>query len=135
MPVLFTESQNHLDWKKPLEIIWSKSLLKQVHSEQIAQGCVQVGFEYFQRWRLLNLPEQQVLSAQSPSQYKVFPQIIQIELPVFHLCPFLVLSLGFTQKGDPDLLTSALKIFVYIDKVPLTEMTERNSLFGINVGR
>lgn len=35
-----------------------------------------------------------------------------------------------SEGSSPDLLTSALKIFVYIDKVPLVEMTEKFSVWN-----
>lgn len=36
-------------WETPLESTRSSLLLKQAHPQQVAQVCVQVGFEYLQR--------------------------------------------------------------------------------------
>lgn len=56
--VLYLVSQNHIEWlglKGPVDIIKSNPWLKQVHLEQTAQVCVQVGFEYLQRKILHNI--------------------------------------------------------------------------------
>lgn len=42
----FTDSQNGWSWKRPLEVIWCKSLVKQEHLEQAIQDYVQAAFDY-----------------------------------------------------------------------------------------
>lgn len=45
-------------WRWAFEIIWSNSLLKQDHLEEVAQDVVQSDFEYPQGWTLRSLIEQ-----------------------------------------------------------------------------
>ena len=41
-----TGSQNGWGWERPLEVIWSKLLLKQGHQQQVAQDHVHMPFQY-----------------------------------------------------------------------------------------
>lgn len=64
---------------------WSSlSLLKQRHVEPVVQNCVQMTFEYLQRWRLHNLSgqSQTVTVLGCPPSKKVFFDV-QRETPVF----------------------------------------------------
>ena len=70
-----TESQDGRGWKGPLWIIWSNSLPKQGHPEQVAQDLVQVGFEYLQSRRLHNLPGQPVPVLRHPQSKEVLPHV------------------------------------------------------------
>lgn len=60
MPPTYTESQNCLGWKGPLEIILSRPLTREGHLEQEAQEHVQVSFECLWRGTLLDLSGQPV---------------------------------------------------------------------------
>lgn len=53
--IYITESQNGCDWQGPMEVTWSKPLLKQGHTAQGAQSNVQAAFEDFQGGRPHNL--------------------------------------------------------------------------------
>jgi len=77
-------SLNHwLRLEGPLEVIWSKPLLKHGHLELVAQDHV---LEYLQGWRLHNLPGQPVPWLGHPHREKVFPDV-QREPPVFQFVP------------------------------------------------
>lgn len=52
------KSWNKLGWKRPLEVIWSKLVLRASKLDQIALGFVQSCFENLQGWRLHSLSGQ-----------------------------------------------------------------------------
>jgi len=73
-------------------------LPKQGHLEQAAQDLVQVGFEYLHRRRLHKSSGQPVPVLRHPQGKAVLPRV-QLELPVFSLCPLpFVLLLGTTEN-------------------------------------
>ena len=52
------KSWNNLGWKRPLEVIWSKLVLRASNLDQVAQGFVQSCFENLHGWRLHSLSGQ-----------------------------------------------------------------------------
>ena len=72
---------------------------KQGQQEQVAQDCVQLGFDCLQGWRLCSLPGQPVLVLDYPDSKKVI-SYVRWNFLYFNLCPLpLVLSLGTTEKS------------------------------------
>ena len=61
-------------------------MLKQIHLEQVAQYCIQMGFECLQRRRLHSLSGQPVPLLCHPQGKEVLPHI-QVELPVLQFVP------------------------------------------------
>lgn len=97
-------------WKGPLEIIWSKPLLKQGHLEQAAQDHIHTTFEYLQGGRLQHLCGQPVTFFSDSHSEKVFPNVL-----CFSVCHCLLL-LGTTEHSLA--LSSLHPPSAYTDELP-----------------
>lgn len=90
------ESGNGWGWKALFKVIMFNPLLKQCHLEQVAQGSVQLSFEYLHRWRLHNLPGQPVSAFNHSHNRKLF-SYVQVGFPFFQFVHFaLCLVTGIT---------------------------------------
>lgn len=88
------ETQNHRIFeagRTPLEIVLSDPLLKQGQLWQIARDCIQLGFEYLQKWRLHHVPRQSIPEFDHCHSKKMF-SCVQMRFNVYSVCAHRVLS-------------------------------------------
>lgn len=103
--------------------LWGSSgptpMLKQGHWEPFAQQCVQMAFEYLQRWRLQNASGQSALVLGTFRGKQCF-LIFRGNLLCFKMCPLrLVLSLGTSGKClAPSSVHSPLRYLHTLTKCP-----------------
>ena len=118
----FAWSQNHRMagvgrdlWRSPSPT----PLSKQDHLEQVAQDCVQAGFEYLQRRRLHNPSGQPVPVLRHPQSKEVLPHV-QMELPMLQFVPISPCPVTghHWKESGLILLTLTLEIFINIYKIP-----------------
>lgn len=63
-----------------------QALLKQRRLQQVTQGCVQLGLEYLQGWKLLNFDEESGLVFDHSNCKVIFTRISWISVYAYHSC-------------------------------------------------
>ena len=97
----------------------STPLPKQGHLQQAAQDFVQVGCEYLHRRRIHNISGQPVPVLCHWQGKEVLPHV-QLGLPMLQFVPVAPCPVTghYWKESGPILLTSTLKIFISIYKIP-----------------
>ena len=83
--------------------------------EQVAQDCVQAGFQYLQRRRIHSPSGQPVPVLHHPQSEEILPRV-QMELPMLQFVPVAPCPVAghHRKESGPILLTLTLEIFISI---------------------
>ncbi|KAK4818986.1 hypothetical protein QYF61_022653 [Mycteria americana] len=118
--IYFTESRNHIGWKRPLR---SSSptvnlTLPRPPLHHVPKHLIQTSFKYLQGWRLNHFPGQPVPMLHNPFSEEKFPNIQSkpplAQLEAISFCP-ITCYLG--EETDPHLSTTSFQVVVESDKV------------------